>query len=295
MSGRSTCKEIQAIREQGRTDREALDLVGDLNLLKKFGANNDSNNSIVNYLRNSIENTTRININEKCQNSTNVKQSNVINKNDNCMLAMVQNCKNPFTGVTNLACLDQIEKFLLNLGGSNRKIEQSNVNNTRNFCEINSYISALTNQETSLSNIAKLLSLQEAKSLFSSNKADNFNCNDVGVSVTNEQFINVVLNCLNETSVNQNNILNDSSCGAQMTSQLNTNSMLNNCLIDNGILVSNTQRASIVNDSSLENKQTASALDMGSSIMIIIIIVVVVVAVFAFSSMKGSGGEKKSQ
>ena len=80
-----------------------------------------------------------------------------------------------------------------------------------------------------------------------------------------------------------------------MTSQLNTNSMLNNCLIDNGILVSNTQRASIVNDSSLENKQTASALDMGSSIMIIIIIVVVVVAVFAFSSMKGSGGEKKSQ
>ena len=58
-------------------------------------------------------------------------------------------------------------------------------------------------------------------------------------------------------------------------------------MIDNGILVSNTQRATVTNESTLENKQTASAFDIGSSIMIVIIIVVVVVAIFALSSLKG--------
>jgi len=294
MSGRSTCQAIQAIRTQGQTDREAIGIVNNMTgggILGRAGASNESNNSIVNFLKNSITNTTRINIEAKCANSTNANQSNVFIGTDNCMIAMYQLCKNPLTGITDMACLDRVTKILEDLRKSNVKVEQTNINTTRNLCEINSYISALSNQETSLSNVAKLLSMQEAKSLLSSNKADNLNCNDVNINVTNEQFIKGVLGCLNETSINQNNLIKDDSCGTRMSSQLNSNSMFNNCLIDNGILVSNVQRASIVNDSTLENKQTASAFDLGSSIMIIIIIVVVVVAVFGLSMI--GGGKKK--
>jgi hypothetical protein len=287
MSGRSTCQAIQSIREQGKTDREAIELVNNINPLTKLGANNESDNSIINYLKNSITNTTRVAIDEKCKNSTNINQSNVFNSTDKCMIAMYQLCKNPITGVTDLTCLDRTTKILEDLRKTNIPVSQQNINTTRSLCEINSYIQALSNQETSLSNIAKLLSMQEAKSLLSSNKTSNLNCNDVNVNVTNEQFISSVLNCLNETSINQNNTINDDSCGARMSSQLNTNSMFNNCLIDNGILVSNTQRATVTNDSILENKQTASSFDIGSSIMIVIIIVVVVVAIFALSSLKG--------
>jgi hypothetical protein len=292
MSGRSTCQAIQSIRQQGKTDRAAFDAFNNINPINKFGANNESDNAIINYLKNSITNTTRISIEEKCRNSTNSNQTNIFIGSDKCMLAMYQLCKNPLTGVTDLACLDKITKILEDLRKSNVKTEQININTTRNICEINSYIQALSNQETSLSNIAKLLSMQEAKSLLSSNKADNLNCNDVAVNVTNEQFIKGVLNCLNETSINQNNVINDDSCGVRLSTQLNTNSMFNNCLIDNGILVSNTQKASILNDSSLENKQTASAFDLGSSIMLIIIIVV---AVVALSFLKGGGGGKNSE
>jgi len=294
MSGRSTCQAIQAIRTQGQTDREAIGIATNMTaggILGRASASNESNNSIVNFLKNSITNTTKINIEAKCANSTNVNQSNVFIGSDKCMIAMYQLCKNPITGITDMACLDRVTKILEDLRKSNVKVEQTNINTTRNLCEINSIISALSNQETSLSNIAKLLSMQEAKSLLSSNKADNLNCNDVNINVTNEQFIKGVLGCLNETSINQNNTISDDSCGARMSSQLNSNSMFNNCLIDNGILVSNVQRASIVNDSTLENKQTASAFDLGSSIMIIIIIVVVVVAVFGLSMI--GGGKKK--
>jgi len=294
MSGRATCQAIQAIRTQGQTDREAIGLINNANPLNRLGANNDTTNSIVNFLRNSITNTTRVNIEENCRNSTNINQKNYYTGSDNCMLSMYQTCKNPITGVTDLACLDQITKILEDLRKSNVKTEMININTSRSICEINSYIQALSNQETSLSNIAKLLSMQEAKSLLSSNKADNLNCNDVDINVTNEQFINSVMNCLNETSINQNNIINDNSCGARVGTQLNSNSIFNNCLIDSGILVSNTQRASVTNDSTLENKQTASAFDLGSSMMIIIMIGIVFVAILVLPNLMGGGNKNKN-
>jgi hypothetical protein len=288
MSGRSTCQAIQSIRSQGQTDRAAIDMVNNLNPLNRIGANNESNNTIINFLKNSITNTTRVAIEEKCRNATNVNQSNVYIGTDKCMIALYQLCKNPLTGVTDLTCLDKTTKILEDLRKTNTKVSQENINTSRNLCEINSYIAALSNQETSLSNIAKLLSMQEAKSLLSSNKADNLNCNDVNINVTNEQFISSVLSCLNETSINQNNTIMDDSCGARMSSQLNSNSMFNNCLIDNGILVSNVQKASVINDSTLENKQTASAFDLGSSIMIIIMIVAVLVAIMVLPNLIGN-------
>ena len=297
MSGRSTCQAIQSIRTQGQTDREAIGVANNFSpggLVDKIGARNESDNSIVNFLKNSITNTTRVAIDEKCRNSTSINQSNVYNSTDKCMLAMYQLCKNPITGITDLTCLDRTTKILEDLRKTNIPLSQQNVNTTKNLCEINSYIQALSNQETSLSNLAKLLSMQEAKSILSSNKTDNLNCNDIDINVSNEQFISVILKCLNETSINQNNTINDDSCGARMSSQLNTNSMFNNCLMDHGIIVSNTQRASVANDSTLENKQTASAFDLGSSMMIIIIIVVVAVALFGLYSLKGDDGKKKS-
>ena len=213
MSGRSTCQAIQQIRTQGRTDREALDLAS--NPLNKIGAKNETDNSIINYLRNSISNTTRVQIKEECNNSTNVNQKNVFIGNDNCMIAMYQNCKNPFTGITDLVCLDKTTKILEDLRKTNTKVEMTNINNTINMCEINSLITALSNQETSLSNIAKLLSMQEAKNILSSNKADNLNCNDIDINVTNEQFISSILDCLNRTSISQTNTIRDESCGAR--------------------------------------------------------------------------------
>lgn len=295
MSGRATCQAIQSIREQGKTDREALDVVNNYSpggILGRAGASNKSDNSIINFLKNSITNTTRVNIEEKCKNATNINQSNVYIGTDKCMLAMYQNCKNPITGITDLACLDKTTKILEDLRKSNVKVEMTNINTSRNLCEINSFIQAISSQEASLSNVAKLLSMQEAKSILTNNKADNLNCNDIDINVTNEQFISSILSCMNETSINQNNTIKDDSCGARMSSQLNSNSMFNNCLIDSGILVKNLQKASVVNDSLIENKQTASAFDIGSSIMIIIIVVVVIVALFVLKSFSESKSTK---
>jgi hypothetical protein len=295
MSGRSTCQAIQSIREQGKTDRDALEIANNFSpggILGRAGASNKSDNSIINFLKNSITNTTRLNIEGKCKNATNSNQSNVYIGSDKCMIAMYQNCKNPITGITDLACLDKVTKILEDLRKSNVKVEQTNINTSRNLCEINSFIQAISSQETSLSNVAKLLSMQEAKNFLTNNKADNLNCNDIDVNVTNEQFISSVLNCLSETSINQNNTINDESCGARMSSQLNSNSMFNNCLIDSGIMVQNLQKASVVNDSSIENKQTASTFDIGSSIMIVIIVVVVIVALFVLKSFSESKSTK---
>ena len=79
MSGRATCQAIQSIRDQGKTDRDAIGVVNNLTaggIIGKAGASNESDNAIINFLTNSITNTTRVEIEEKCKNAT-IVQINV--------------------------------------------------------------------------------------------------------------------------------------------------------------------------------------------------------------------------
>ena len=94
------------------------------------------------------------------------------------------------------------------------------------------------------------------------------------------------MNCLNETTINQNNIL-IAGCDPRISSQINTNNVFKKCLIDNKVLSQNTQVGSLTNQTSLINKQTATGLDSGSLLMILLIIVAVGILIFVFSSMGG--------
>jgi hypothetical protein len=291
MSGQSTCRDIAAIRERGKTDRAAIDAFGDaINPIKSIGkaisATNDSDNSVIGAIRQNFKNITDTLVRNNCDNISSLKQENIYKEPVICFTSMIDVCQNKITGETNLECLKEVTAFLKN----RPSITQENKNVTNSLCEINAAIQVIANQEATAQNAAILQSMQEARGLLSSNKTDGLNCNEIDQNITSEQYLKVLLGCFQETSVKQSNIID--ACHPAVTKQLNTNDDLKKCLLSAGILVSTSQTAGATNKSDLKTSQTAVGLDPAASLasllpIVIICCILIVGAIFILPMLSG--------
>ena len=287
MSGQSTCQAIAEIREKGKTDRKALDVLGNTTspitaIGNAVSAKNDSDNAVVSLLRNNFTSIQKTITDNKCKNITKVDQSNVYMSSPVCWTSMLEACKNPNGIGLDFKCLDKLKEFR----GS--PVSQENINSTSADCEINSAIEVLTQQEGNINNVAIIESIQKAKSLFSQNNSDNLNCSDISNNITNEQYIQTLLNCHNESAISQSNIISD--CNPNLTSQINKNNSIQKCLIKSGIINKSSQSASVSNDSTIKNDQTADGLG-GSLQSLIVIAVIIALAVVAGLVWKSKSNE----
>lgn len=279
MSGQSSCNAIAAIREQGKTDRAAVDAIGNLNPITAIGnavgSKNQSDNAVVNLIRQNIRSIQETMVKNNCSNISSLKQENIYRENPICFTSLIETCKNSKTGQTDLACLAEVRKIL----AERTPVTQENKNKTTAICEINSAIQAIASQEASTQNAAMLQSMQEAKGLMSGNKSDSLNCNEINTDISNEQYLKVLLECMQETSVSQSNIIEG--CHPKVSSQINSNEDMKKCLLSAGVLMSSAQSSAVANDSKLAVSQTAVGLDpaasLASSLPILIIIVILVI------------------
>lgn len=271
----STCQAIQNARTQGKTDKAAMDVVANLNPItavgNAYGSKNDSDNAVVNLIKQNIKSISKTIVENKCSNISNTTQSNVYIQSPTCWTSMMESCRNSNNGgVADPACLKAMGELLDN----NKPVSQENINTASSVCEITSAIQAISQQEGSVQNAAVVASMQEAKGLLSGNKSDNFNCNDLNTNITNEQYITSLLSCYNETNLTQSNVL--SGCNPNITSQVNKNNSVKNCLIKSGIISSNSQSSVVKNDSKAidDQKSTGLSLDMSGSSMIVIYVII---------------------
>jgi hypothetical protein len=281
MSGKSACNDIASIRAKGKTDAAAMDALSNLNpitaLGNAFGSRNQSDNAVVNLIRQNISSIQDTMVKNSCSNNSSLKQENIYRENPICFTSLVEACKNNKTGNTNMECLKEVRNIL----NDRTPINQENRNKTRAMCEINAAIQTIANQEATSQNVALLQSMQDAKGLMSSNKTDGLNCNEVNNDISNEQYLKVMLDCIQETSVNQSNIIDG--CHPKVSSQLNNNDDMKKCLLESGILTSNTQSSAIKNDAQNISNQTSTGLDASASwaslIPIAIVVVVLIIGV----------------
>ena len=170
-------------------------------------------------------------------------------------------------------------KEVRNILNDRPPITQENKNKTSSTCEINAAIQVIAQQEASTQNAAMLQSMQEAKGLLSGNKTDGLNCNQLDTNISNEQYLKILMECIQETSVTQSNIIEG--CHPKVTSQLNTNEDMKKCLLSAGVIMSAAQSSAVKNESALSSSQSAVGLDpaasMASLIPILIIVAIVII------------------
>jgi hypothetical protein len=294
--GQGMCKEIARIREQGKTDRHAVDSITGIakpveQILGKggVGASNDSDNSVVGSIKQNFSSIQDTLVQNGCKNISTTIQENIDAQPTICWTSMWDTCKNVYTGDSNIECIEKIRLIL----ADKKPVKQLNKNNVTNNCEINAAIEVIASQEATAKNAAILHSLQEAKGLIASNKSDGFTCNEVDQTVTSEQYLKVLLECFQETAVKQTNKI--TSCHPNVSEQINDNTEMKKCLLAAGVLMKSGQSASALNQSEIKTGQTAVGLDPMASLasllpIIIIFCVIILGAVFILPMLSGSGG-----
>jgi hypothetical protein len=277
MSGQSSCNAIASIREQGKTDRAATDALSNLNPItaigNAFGSKNQSDNAVINLIRQNIKSIQDTMVKNNCNNISSLKQENIYRENPICFTSLIETCKNNITGVTDLNCLKEVRNLL----NDKPPITQENKNKTSSICEINAAIQTIASQEASTQNAAMLQSMQEAKGLMSGNKTDGLNCNEINTDISNEQYLKVLLECIQESAVTQSNIIEG--CHPKVSSQVNTNEDMKKCLLATGVIMSASQSSSVKNESALKSSQTAVGLDPAASLASLIPILIIVAIV----------------
>jgi hypothetical protein len=294
--GQSTCKEIAAIREKEKTNRQATDsLTGMAKPITQIlgpcgvGSCNDSDNSSIGVIRQNFTNIQNTMLKNKCSNISQLVQENIDNQPKSCFDDLFNSCRNFITGETNIECL-KIVRGILN---DRKSVNQTNRNNSSAMCEINAAIEVIASQEASAKNAAILHSMQEAKGLLTNNKGEGFNCNEINQNVTSEQYLKVLLDCFQETAVKQSNKI--LGCHPVVVEQTNDNNDLKSCLLTAGILMKSTQSANSGNSTDIKNSQTAVGLDPAASLasllpIVLICCILVVGAIFIIPMLGGMDG-----
>ena len=297
--GQSVCKEIAAIREREKTNRAATDSL--TSIAKPItqitgpcgvGSCNDSDNSVIGVIRQNFKTIQETMVKNQCKNISDLVQENIDNQPESCFTDLFNSCRNTVTGETNLECLKIVRGIL----ADRKPVTQTNRNNATSMCEINAALEVIASQEASARNAAILHSMQEAKGLLSGNKAEGFNCNEVDQNVTSEQYLKVLLECFQESSIKQSNKI--IGCHPVVVEQTNDNTDLKNCLLSAGIIMKSSQSASASNTSDSTIGQSATGLDPAASLasllpIVIIVCILVIGAIFILPMLSGGGDARE--
>jgi hypothetical protein len=244
MSGQLTCSKVQENIENRKTSESAMKT---LNSIATFGVSDILDNSmptqdpVVSIIRNNYkEIKEKISLNN-CQNISTTSQQNILIQSPKCYDAIRITCTNNKTGIVDKECLDMLYETLDSY--SNKQTEQININKLSSICEINSALQVLSEQEQDLAKLTTIQIINDAKLKAMEKKSDNVDCSEINTNITNDQYTRSFLSCINQTSVNQENIIRD--CTPDVSLQLNDNNDMKKCLLNTGIFNKTDQSSNI--------------------------------------------------
>jgi hypothetical protein len=284
MSG--ACERIQAIISDAEVKKAGIQAIQDNNpfalfnkLSDKIGGKNESNQMTVSVQQSLMKSIQDTQIKNNCTNVTNIEQTNSIVQSPACIEAIGSVCRNTKTGETNLQCVKEMNKTVLIKG-----VKQGNAAKSKSSCQINSAIQALTQQESTVENVARMKAMQEAQGMGASNKGQQAGCSDIKTEVSDEKYLKAVSECVNQVKATQLNLLN--TCNADGVDQANDVDLMNDCLIGAGIISETKQSTSNKNTSDITSEQLAvgitpfmSSASLGSCCICCIIIIIIIAVV----------------
>ena len=300
MSG--ACERIQAIISDAEVKKAGIKAIQDNNpfallnkVVDKIGGSNESAQMTFAIQQNTMKAIQDTIIKNNCKNVTNIEQTNSIVQSPACLEAIGNVCVNRKTGEPNLDCIKEMKQTVLIKG-----VKQGNAAKSKSSCEINSAIQALTQQESTIENVAKMKAMQEAQGMGASNKGQQVGCSDVKSDISDEKYLKAFSDCVNEVKTTQLNLLN--TCNADGVDQVNDADLMNDCLIGAGIISETKQSSAMKNDTDVTSEQLAvgitpfmSSASLGSCcICCIIIIIIIAVVGVGSGAVSGMGGTDSS-
>ncbi len=263
-----------------RAVKDSIPIIGTLNkLVDKIGGQNESSQQINSFTSTDIKMIQDSRKSNNCKNVTTSDQKNEIIQNPDCIKNISYICGNPITGKPDLNCIKEMTAVMKIKG-----INQSNKAKAASDCEINAAIQALSKQESSIENVAKLQALQNASGSGASNKTQQAGCTEINTNISDEKYLKAMSECINEVKTTQLNMLNV--CGATDVNQSNDVDLMNKCLVGAGIISQSSQGSSTKIDTSVASEQTAIGLSpmaslasSGSSCICCCVIIIIIVLV----------------
>lgn len=278
------CERIAAINADADVKKAAIAAVADNNpmaflnkLVDKIGGTNESTQQTVSVTTTNMRSLVDSLISNNCKNTTAVDQTNSIVQSSDCLDSIGKIC-----GQGNVECIKAMMQAVTIKG-----VKQSNSAKANSQCEINATIQALSQQESTVENVAKLKALQDAQGMGASNKSQQAGCSEVNTNITDEKYLKTMSECVNETKAKQLNLLN--TCNATDVDQTNDVDLMNKCLIGAGIIAESKQGSTVKNVTDIASEQTAvgitpfaSSASIGSCVCCCCIIIIIAVVVPMF-------------
>jgi len=260
--------------------KESVPFMGPINkAIGKIGGQNESSQQINSFTNTDMKMIQDSIISNNCSNVTELSNVNEINQNPDCYRNIALICQNPITGVVDFNCVKEMSAAM-----TIKKINQTNKVKATSDCVINSTILALTKQESSIENIAKMQALQNASGSGATNKTQQAGCSEINTNISDEKYLKAMSECINDVKSKQLNILNV--CGATDVRQANDIDLMNKCLIGAGIISESSQGSSTKIDTSVASEQTAigispmaSLASLGACCCCCCIIIIIIVLV----------------
>ena len=260
--------------------KESVPFMGPINnLIGQIGGKNESSQQINSFTATDMKMINDSIISNNCKNVTDLSNVNEINQSPACYETIGVICRNPLTGVADMSCVREMMAAM-----TIKKINQTNKVKATSDCIINSTIQALSKQESTVENVAKLQVLQNASGFGASNKTQQAGCSEIKTNISDEKYLKAMSECINDVKSKQLNILNV--CGATDVSQTNDIDLMNKCLIGAGIISESSQGSSTKVDTSIASEQTAtgfspmaSLASLGSCCCCCCIIIIIIVLV----------------
>jgi hypothetical protein len=252
------------------------------NLVDKIGGKNESTQMTTNVANTNLRTINESILQNKCENVTAVDQTNSIVQSTDCYKIIGTIC-----GQGNTECLKEMSAAIGIKG-----ITQKNSAKAKSDCKVDAMIQAMSKQASTIENVAALKAMQDAQGAGANNKGAQYGCNEVNTNITDEKYLKISSECINEVKTKQLNLLN--SCSAIDVDQANEVDLEKKCLIGAGIISESSQGSDVKNLANISSEQTAVGLSptaslasLGSCCCCCIIIIIIVVV---FGAM-GSGGK----
>lgn len=250
-------------------------------LVKAFGSNSESAQTIISKLEIKIDLDTIIKQSNKCYNNTLQSGTNIIKCEES------EHCNKLQTLYAEMgASVEEVRSLGCNISG----IDQSNKAVAESICVADSMIEALSNMEASIDNQTLMSVINEAKGLMSGSSSDQFVCNDISTSMSACKYLAVNQCCDNQIVQNQLNSIDIAPCGngAQSIVQSNNATARQNCLLSASAKVEDIAKAETSNKSiaDAENYSEGLTMEFGLIILAIIFLIMFGVPAFGISTLK---------
>ena len=231
-------------------------------------------NTVLTRIATNLSTQTTLDLSSSCNSQTIQEQMNMIEGPDSeCVKALSA------AGIVG----EELKEFL-----RIKNVTQKNVADAESDCKLTQILSALSEMDASIDNLALQKSLNEAKGAGATSDSDQFMCTDISVNQSACKYVRQSLCCSNDINQKQSNVLQTGCASVENVEQANEASARASCEISASATISETMKTAVKNSVTQDaiTKSTGVTLDFLGMFMLLLFAIPFLLFYAAFKFFK---------